>query len=198
MAYTDSAALKVYLDIAPSNTDDDALLTLLIARAQAMIDAYCRQTFEAAGDTTRYFYAIDVHDGGNVDGRDLVLDAPLCAITSITNGDGVTVTAGNYITQPLNDTPYYAIRLTASSGLWWTHDTDVEKDTIAIVGKWAYSTTAPADIVQACTRFATYLYRQRDNALDLDRAVIDGGITILPTTIPRDVQMTLAPYRRVI
>lgn len=193
LTYTD---LKVYLDIAVANTDDDTLLTTLIARAQAIVDRHCSQTFEAASDTTRYFYANSVDYGGHVDGRDLILDAPLCAITSVTNGDGVVVSASNYITEPRNATPYYALRLKNSSNLRWTYDDDVETDTIAIVGKWAYSTSAPADIVHATTRLAAYLYRQRDNALDLDRVVITGGATILPMRIPADVLTVLAPYVR--
>ena len=185
LAYTD---LKVYLDIAVAVTADDTLLTTLIAAAQKMIDDECHQTFEAAADSTRYFYANSVDYGGHVDGRDLVLDAPLCQITSVTNGDGVLVAASSYITEPRNETPYYALRLKNSSNLFWTYDDDVETDTIAVVGRWAYSVTAPVTIVQATKRLAMYLYRQRDNALDLDRTVITAGQTILPSRIPRDIR----------
>lgn len=188
MAYLTYTDLKVYLDIAVSNTDDDTLLTTLIARAQAMIDGECRQSFEAAADTTRYFQANGIDEGGQVDGRDLILDAPLCQITTVTNGDGTVVSASDYITLPRNLTPWYAIRLKESSGLRWTYDDDVESDTIVVVGRWAYSVSAPTAIVQATTRLAGYLYRQRDNALDLDRTVITAGQTILPSRIPRDVR----------
>lgn len=192
MAYTDNTALKVYLDIASGNTDDDTLLTTLIARAQAMVDAYCRQTFEAASATTRYFDpTLDVV------GRTLFLDYPLCAITTITNGDATTVTSGQYVTEPRNGTPYYKLTLKSNVAIAWTY-TGTPENAISILGKWAYATTAPVDVVQACTRLAAYLYRQRDNSLDLDRAVIVADTTILPTTIPRDVQMILRPYRRLI
>lgn len=192
MAYTSNTDLKVYLGIAASNTDDDTLLTTLIARAQAMIDAYCRQTFEASQDSTRYF-----DPTRDVDGRTLYLDAPLCAITSVTNGDGNTVASTQYITEPRNSTPWHKLTLKANSSLAWTHS-DTPENSISIVGKWAYSTTAPADVVQACTRLAAYLYRQKDNqGNDLDRPIAMGdGVLLMPPTLPRDVERILAPYRR--
>lgn len=192
MAYTDNTALKVYLDVSSGTTTDDSLLTTLIARAQAMIDSHCRQTFEASADTTRYFDAKrDVFE------RSLFLDAPLCAVTSVTNGDGNVVTSDKYTTEPRNSTPWYTLRLKENAGVGWSYTTTPE-DAIVIVGRWAYSTTAPADVVQACTRLAAYLYRQRDNALDLDRTVIVGDTTIMPLRIPADVLMLLRPYRRLI
>lgn len=198
MAYTTNTDLKIYLDIPSGTTTWDTLLTTLIARAQAVIDRYCGQSFEASADTTRYFSAASVENGGSVDGRDLILDAPLCAITSVTNGDGTVVSSGNYVKLPINGDRWYALRLKTASGLTWTYDDDIESDLIAVTGKFAYSTTAPADIVQACTRLAAYLYNQRKNANDLDRAVVVGDMTILPARIPADVLSLLESYRRLV
>ena len=75
MAYTDKTAVKAYLGIV--TTDDDALLDVLIPRAQAIIDAKTGRTFEAASDSVRYFSDCDVS------GATLYLDHDLCAITSI-------------------------------------------------------------------------------------------------------------------
>lgn len=198
MAYTTTAALRTYLGVT-TGTDDDALLAELIARAQDHIDRHCGQSFEAAADTTRYFAAISAEEGGPIDGRDLILDAPLCAITSVTNGNGTVVSAANYVTLPPNTTRWYAIRLKSSSGLLWTYNTDVETDLIAVVGRWAFSITAPATIVQACTRLAAYLYRQRANSSDLDRAVAVGNnAMLLPSDLPRDLQLLLVNFRRLV
>lgn len=192
MAYTDKDALKIYLGIANGNTDDDNLLTTLTGRAQAAIDAYCRQAFEASQDSTRYFDAV-----ADVRGRTLHLDAPLCAITSVTNGDGVTVSASDYVKAPRNATPWWALTLKANASVMWTYS-GAPENAIAIAGRWAYSTSAPADVVQACTLLSAYFYRRRDNALDLDRTVIVGDATIMPLTIPRDVLTLLRPYRRLV
>jgi hypothetical protein len=218
MAYVSAANLKLYLGI--TETTDDMLLATLIGAAQAIINAYCGQSFEASADTTRHFQANryqggpgtgygvgagygyfqpSISGGGDALDLDLFLDAPLCQITTVTNGDGVLVASTDYVALPLNDTPKYALRLRRASGLYWTYGDDWETDTIDIVGRWAYSISAPADIVQACTRLAAYLYRQKNNSGDLDRGLVIGaGAAILPTDLPRDLKMILAPYVRVI
>ena len=194
MAYTTKEAVKSYIGVAV--TTSDTLIDTLIAAAQKTIETYCGQVFEAAADTTRHFQANSIDYGGHVDGRDLVLDAPLCAITSVTNGDGTLVSASDYITEPRNLTPWYALRLKNSSNLRWTYDDDVESDTIAVVGKWAFSATAPADVALAALRLSVWYYRQRPNANDLDRAVAVDGAIFLPSKIPADVMTLLAPYKR--
>jgi hypothetical protein len=194
MAYTDFTALKVYLKIPVATSADDALLTALIARAQAAIDNFCRQTFEAAADSTRYF-----DPTRDVNGRTLYLDAPLAAITTVTNGNSVVVTSSQYIAEPRNTTPWNSLVLKTNAGIAWTY-TGTPENAISILGRWAYSTSAPADIVQATTRLAAYLFRQRDNAVDLDRAVIAGNATILPAQLPRDIETFLfkGGYRRLV
>jgi hypothetical protein len=193
MAYTTVSALKTYLGVV-GNTDD-ALLTALIARAQAIVDAYCGRTFEAAQDSTR---KLDAKLSVSPDKRTLYVERDLCAITSITNGDGVSVAASEYVTEPRWETPFYGVTLKRESDIRWTWDNTPE-DAITVVGRWAYSATAPADIVQATERLAAYLYRQKDNMSDLDRAVaVSSNMTVLPQSLPRDVQLILAPYRRAV
>lgn len=186
MAYTDASALKLYLGI--STTDDDTLLGALIARAQAIIDAHTGRTFEAATDTTRYFGA------DAVCGRTLYLDKDLCAITTITNGDSVAVTSGDYITQPRNDKPWFSLVLKSDSDVAW-NTSDGE---IAIAGKWAYMATADAAIQHITIRLASWLYRQKDNHADMDRAAVVGDMTILPARLPKDIEDALLPYRRIV
>lgn len=191
MAYTTAALLKTYLGATTST--DDTLLTALITRSQAIIDRYCNRTFEVSTNTSRLFDA-----ERDVDGPMLWLDEDLVSINSVTNGDSdVLVASTEYTTEPRNRTPYYAIKLVAQSGLYWTWTTTPE-NAITISGKWAYSTAAPDDIVHTTLRLAAYLYRQRDNATDLDRAVIAGNATILPAQLPNDIKMLLDPYRRLV
>lgn len=190
--YTSAANLKVYLGIATGETGDDTLLGTLVTAAQAMIDAHCRQTFEASADTTRYFDPTT-----QVQGRTLFLDMPLCAITSVTNGNGVVVTSGQYVKEPRNDSPWHRLTLKSDNSVAWTY-TGAPENSIAIVGRWAYSTTAPADIAQTTIRLAAYLYRQRDNAGDLDRAIIGASGILLPASLPKDIQTLLRPYVRLV
>lgn len=193
MAYTDYTAVKRYLNIDTVNDGDDTLLTTLIARAQAEIDRFCARTFEASTNTVRYFNALT-----EVDTRDyltLYLQYDLCSINTITNGDNTTISSG-YTTKPKNETPYYAIRLLPSSGLAWTYEDDPD-DAIAISGKWAYSTTAPADIVQATIELTAWMYRRRDNFVDFERPQVSpDGTTFVPTAMPRSVCAVLEPYKK--
>ena len=188
MAYVTAADLRAYLGMTSSG--DDALLTLLCARAQVAIDRYCNRTFEASTNTTRYYDAV----GRHIDGPELYLDRDLCAINTVTNGDGDALESTEYVTLPRNDAPYYGLRLKTSSGKAWTYSDDWE-GAIAISGKWAYSATAPGDIVQAATRLAAFYYRQKDAALQ-DVTAIEAGVVIRPTAFPADVAALLNPYRR--
>lgn len=188
MPYCTVNELKDYLGIDVAT--EDVLLAQTIARTQAIIDTHTGRTFEATTDSTKYFDAVD-----DVDGAILYLGTDLCNITSITNGDGDLLAVTDYVTQPRSGTPVYAIRLLASSGLSWTYEDDHE-NAITIVGRWAYSTTAPADITQATLRLAHWLYQQKDNAVDVAQVVVSGGVTLIPPSMPRDVQAILAPYKR--
>src|SRR5690606_34370464 len=116
MTYASLADLHTYLDIPTGNTTHDTLLTACLARAQAYVDAWCNRTFEAATDTTRHFDARE-----DVDGRRLWLGADLCAVTSITNGDGVALATSDYVTEPRNSAPYYALKLRSDSDAAWTY-----------------------------------------------------------------------------
>jgi len=187
MAYTDNTTLAALLGI--SGSGDNSLLTACITRAQAAINKLTGRVFECATATTRYF---DVDR--DVQGRTLYLDRDLCSISTITNGDGSTIASDAYVTEPRNDTPYRAITLKASKGITWTYLTDPE-NAISVNGKWAYSATAPDDIVQACLRLAGFYYRQKDNP-EYGRAITEAGIVVEPNDVPADVLHLLAPYVR--
>lgn len=188
MAYTTTAAVKTYLGI--TGAGDDSLIATLIAAAQEVIDIYCRRTFEAAADSTRYFdYAPDV-----IDDADLWLDDDLCAITTVTNGDSVVVAADERTTVPKNDAPYYLIRLLSDSGVTWTYDTEW-MDAITILGRWAYSVTAPVDVAQACVRLTSFYFRAKDAPLT-DVTAIEAGTVIKTPGMPLDVKAILGPYRK--
>jgi hypothetical protein len=189
MSYATLADLKRYLDIVVGNVIDDDLLTAALESASAIIDNETHRTFVAASDTTRYLDAIK-----DVDGRRLWLGGDLAQLTSVTNGDGATIPLNAILYEPDEvGEPDYALILRGSSGLSWTYDQDSE-GAIAIVGRWAWSVTPPPPIQQATKRLAAWLYRQRDNALDLDRTVIVGTSVLTPAAIPVDVMTIIRPY----
>lgn len=189
MAYVSASDVRAYLNI--TSTSEDALLTAMCARAQAIIDNYTHRTFEATADTTRTFNPLR-----DADGRTLwFTDLDLYSIASVVNGDGVTLAASSYVTEP-SVAPYYGITLKASTGLTWMFATDPE-NSVAVTGRWAFSLTAPADIQQATVRLSAWLYRQRDNTTDVEMLrITPQGFPLVPPVLPADVRMILDLRRR--
>ena len=191
MSYASLTELKTYLGI--SSSGDDTLLTDILTRSQAIIEAGTGRLFEAASNTDRFFDAV-----ADVEGVMLFLDHDLAAVNTITNGDvgATTISNGQYVTEPRNDAPFYAIRLLDSADVSWEYDADPE-NAITISGKWAYSESAPADIVQSTIRLAAFLYRQKESNADVDRPLqLADGSVVLPSGLPRDVLAIIRRYRR--
>lgn len=196
MPYTTAAAVKSYLGITSSS--DDALLTTLISSAQAAIDTYTHRTFEAAADTTKYFDAEDDTSESYtmLDWTPYGLD--LAQITSIVNGDGVTIPASAYVLEPRHYPPYFGVKLKVSSGLYFEYDNDSDhENAVAVTGRWAYSITAPADVVHACIEIASLFYKQRDSNTDALRPIIAGNATILPIGLSTQSREILNNYKRI-
>jgi hypothetical protein len=173
-------------------TVDDALLSALIARAQAWIESPdgAGMVFEATADTVRLFDA-----ERDVCGRTLKLDYPCLSITTLVNGDGATVAASEYVTGVArNRTPFYRVTLKTTSTTVWTWTTAPE-NAISITGRWGYTLTAPADITHATIRLVHWLYRQKDTA-GADQPLLAGdGTVVLPAVIPADVRSIVRAYR---
>ena len=194
MTYTDAALIKAYAGAL--GTGDDALLDDLGDRAQKLVENYTGRVFEGTGTSSRSFDAV-----ADVEDRTLYFDEDAVSITSIRNkADSATgseaITAAQYVTLPRNRTPYYGIRLLASANKEWDYEDDPETG-VTVIANWRYSATPPDDIVQATTRLAAFLYRQKDTNSDLDRPLLtDAGVTILPSQVPHDVKQTLEFYRK--
>jgi len=130
----------------------------------------------------------------DVVGATLMLDYPLCAITSIVNGDGATIPTIAYTTEPRNRTPYYAITLKRGQGYLWTYATDPE-NAIVITGKWAYSLTIPANIAEAMIGLAKYYYQHRNQPTTDVQVSPELGTITIPRGIPAEVKAILSGYR---
>lgn len=194
--YTSTSAVKAELKITAST--DDTLIDGYVTLAQRIIESQrplgTGYVFEASVDTTRYLDAPPDTSNLTLDGPlyVLLLPEPLCSITTVVNGDGETISSSDYVTEPRWHTPYYALRLKSGTGITWTFDESPE-GAIAITGKWAYSTTVPADIARAALRLCVWMYRERDSGW-LDRDIqTDDGI-MLANRMPRDVRQIIESY----
>lgn len=173
-----------YLDI--SAPDDDALGQELVQRAIAALEAYCRRRFVPITAVRRY---------DTPDGNTLILDDDLLSATWIKNGDGTFLPDEAYTLLPPNLTPKYAIRLRRGYR-WLTRENGDPTSAIEVNGIWGFSTTPPADVVQAAVRWAAWLYRQRDGAFG-PTARADIGLFETPPALPVDIERLLKPYRRI-
>ncbi len=187
MSYITLTELKEYLGIPVEQSEDDNLLLNCAARAQALVESQTGRKFEAATET-RYFTQKEI------DGQILWLYSDdLQTVTELKNGDGTVIAATDYVLEPLNSSPKFAVRL--KSGLSWEFTDD--DSLVSITGTWGFKSTVPEDIKQATLRTATWLYRQKDTTADSDRPLMtNDGVTIMPSALPNDVRQILAPYVR--
>ena len=195
MAYTTTADLKAYMNITASS--DDTQLGNAVTRAQSMVDKATHRTFEASADTTRTYTPLLFNDGGDLMDYDtLYLGTDLYTLTSITNGNGDAVSLSDVVLLPSNVKPAYGIKIKRGVNVEWNYVVSPE-NAISVTGRFAYSLTAPADIVAATLRIAAYLYRQREGTPDSDRAILSAdGVILAAPQIPKDVVSMLRPYVR--
>ena len=196
MSYITAADLRAY--IGAISTSDDTQLGFAASRAQQMIDTYCNRTFEATADTTRYYNALDLRYGGDVDAfsNELKLDVDLCQLTTVTNGNGQVIPNEFLVQLPTNFIPKYSIKIKMNTSYVWTY-VGTPDTAISVLGRFAYSITAPADIVAACLGLGKYIYKARTSTIDTDRAVLSSDGIVLPgKNIPDAITAQIEPYRR--
>ena len=179
--------------ITRSVTDND-LLSDLLDRVTEAIDQYTGRSFTASSSASRYYES----DALDKDTNTLWLDNDCLTVTSLKNGDDDTTTIPSteyWLVDRNQGPPYYGIRLKSDSDYSWEWDTD---GWVEVTGTWGYSTTAPADIVHACIRWAAYAYHQKDAPVYDVQAFPESGVITVPQGIPTDVERILAPYKRLV
>lgn len=204
MAYTTKALIKTRLSIGQSNTVDDDFIDALILQGQTLIDQETRGyrpgelAFEAT-TATRTFDAQRRRDGGDIgnDGRSLWLRGlDLLTVSALTNGDGTTISASDYVLEPRQFAPYYAITLKRGVSAYWNWSSSPE-GAISVAGTWGYSTSAPPTIKGACEEAVVYWYKSAEQGGNDGQArqTSDGGY-IMPSRLPKDVSDKICVYRR--
>lgn len=136
-----------YLSMSASTgTADDALLLGFIRAACQDIDSVARRTFYPVIETRAFDAPRSAiwsgWDGDNAKTRqngELLLDGDLLALTTLTNGDGTTISASDYALWPYNRTPYASLRLKPTSGLAFTPTAAGEwLQALSVAGVWGY------------------------------------------------------------
>ena len=190
MAWPTLTDVKTYAGVV--GTADDGLLAFLNAGAKAYIEKYTDRLFIAASSAKSFPVAYPYVPSGN---RWFFPYEDFIAATTVVNGNGVTVVAGDRITHG-PDTPYHAIELEAGSGLTWLSTAD---GLIVATFTWGYSADVPSDIFLAALELAGYRYRARAAGAggDVAQAGRAAGLTVQPGDVPPSIMAVLDAYRRV-
>lgn len=171
---------------ADETTDDDLILRC-IAAGQGDVEDATAKVFKASSDTDRGFTP-----GVDTDGLTLKFDKYIASITSITNGDGASIAADDYITIP-RDAPYIAVRLKSSSGVLWTYGAE-SLEAITVTGRWAYSVTPSAKVKEAVQIAANYRYQKASQPGDSEQQIITPEGIVLPTGLRKMIYGMMKEY----
>ena len=153
MPYATRDELKAILGI--TGTGEDTVLDLMLEAASDYIDRTTGSFFSPV-TTTRYY---DYQDR-NI----LWLDRPLHSLTSVTNGDGTTLTTTEVRPMPLAGPPYVWLETRWSSGVLFTPGTSGGESAHAVTGVWGHldaSGNTPSAIRDLTLRVAAIFYNQR-------------------------------------
>lgn len=165
---------------------ETAALQVFVDEAIAEIDRVTGRKFETQANQTRYYReeAIDP-----VDPSILKLDTDFLAVTALTNGDGTSISSGDYWLLPDNSSPKWAIKLKSTKS--WAFDTDGR---VIVAGSTGFSATAPADIKRCAKRLA-YFYWQKRAATGETQVVGEDQVNVA-SEYPQDIKSVLARYKR--
>lgn len=187
--YTTLADIKARANIPTADTTIDSILEGYVEAASRLLDGEIQRTFYARTET-HYF---DIPEG-----RVLRMDDDLLTVTSLTNGDGTLIASTNYITVPKNRAPYYAVKLTENSTVYWNVNSYGNSEAvIALAGTWGRTATPPADVKEACAQIAhAALKRRFGENLSSISTVTASGVVITPQDIPSFAWRVIERYRR--
>ena len=190
MAYCSVSDVALALNLTANTGEDDAHLTRIVEAACNWIDRFCNVPsggFAVTADSTRYYIANDVR------GADLLLDVPLLAVTSITNGDMGTVSSTAYRLWPINGVRKWRVQLLSTYGSVW--DVAEDDDTITVVGRFGYSATVPAAVREAAIMLSGWLFKRYQAALQDAAFSPELGQMTYSEAMPKQVRALLDPFR---
>jgi len=187
---------RVWPDGSTPDTTNDIMLASMINAASRLIDNFCgRRFYTTTADETRYF---DTEDGYY-----LWPDVDIVSITSLeTDSDGdrtyedTWTATTHYDLKPDNATvdgsPYRWIEVAPQSG--YAFPTGGSK-AVKIVGKVGWS-AHPDAVREACLLYCMRLFKRRDAPFGIISNPVGGDMRLLNKLDP-DIEMLLAPYRRI-
>lgn len=193
-AYPTKVNFKTWVGI--SGASDDTLLDWLADGAAAFVERYCGRSFvDAAAQTVKV-----LPEYPNLLGKYkrtlLIKSDDIVSITTVVNGDGVTVSSDDYTLHPLDGPPYYRIELHADSGLRWWRGSD-GAGVVTLTCTTGFAENVPDDIFLAILKLMSHEYRARSSGgRGMVQTATRAGLIIEPGKVPPDIIVTLNLYRR--
>jgi hypothetical protein len=187
--YCTLAEYKSFANITSTQTTEDAAIETIIEGVSRYIDLKTQRRFYAK-TATRYY--------DRPSGRELELDDDLLTITELLNGDDVEIASGDYNLIPVNDPPYRAIRLTETSTVLWTLDSDGNSEfVIDVAGTWGYMAAHTDDIREACLMTTQSFVKRRfgENVSGIAK-VTAAGVVITPQDLPSAAADIINHYKK--
>ena len=190
--YCELADVREHVGIGDSDTTRDLLILSLITSVSRAIDRECRRQFYATAET-RYFDFKDAYQ--------LWLDKDLISLTTLTNGDGNTLTAGtDFYLWPYSGPPYRRLDIARDVGNVFQWSGSAQR-AISIAGSWGYASTTPESVKRACILWvADYVSRQGDEGVS-EFTINDGGtmrvkyMEQIAAAPPPTVDMLIRPFK---
>jgi hypothetical protein len=198
--YCTLAEAKSLLDITSTSATDDTVLESMIEQASRAIDLMMGRQFYA-GTETRYF---DVPKDRRLD-----LDKSLLAITTLTNGNAVTIANTEYNLWPKNGVRHWAVVMKQTSSIIWQPSSAGNTEAvISIAGSWgdvdragtdAESVMLTGTTKRACLVWVADARKKRYGASDTGSVTVTAaGVVITPQGAPQDVRDILSILRRMV
>ncbi len=193
--YSTLADIKTFKRISSTDATDDTVLERLIENASRLFDHETNRRFYVpTADETRYFTACD---GDEVRTDDIVSITSVSLDLDIDRVYETTLAATEYDTLPdnavLRGVPITSLEIVPHSSSYFP----TQRKGVQIVGKFAYSATAPADVKTTIEEIVINVYNKRFGNNTTGAATITGaGVVITPKDIPDTAMRTIMNYRK--
>lgn len=131
------------LGVDPTDVASAPRLRSYIVTASNYLELHCNRSFGERIET-RYYTARQLRSGGSLYGVELWLDDDLRALTTLTNGDGATISSTDYTLLPkhpdLNGVVYkHTVRLNPYGPSYWRMGGAIDPvQAISVLGTWGY------------------------------------------------------------
>lgn len=189
MAYPVLADFKTFMGISGATYDTN--LTTALEAAVAEAEGYTGRVFVVASSAKEFPVEWPYFDKAR---SRLNTMEEFTALTTLVNGDGVTITSADYVLYPVS-VPYYIVTLNRDSGYFFWDGGD--SSPVTVTADWGNSVDVPNDLKRAIMLLAQRLYYEPlQGAAGPVQSVGKSGLVTMPASMPRSVKIVLDRYRR--